>query len=73
MYRLIWNGSSKSIFEDPQYIRYVSVICFVIVFLQLLLSSLRIQICVVLECKHSKVDQTSAPVYESRDFLGQTH
>ena len=22
-------------------------------------------------CKHSKVDQTSAPVYESRDFLGQ--
>ena len=23
-------------------------------------------------CKHSKVDQTSAPVYESRGFLGQT-
>ena len=23
------------------------------------------------ECKHSKVDQTSAPVYESRGFLGQ--
>ena len=23
-------------------------------------------------CKHSKVDQESAPVYESRDFLGQT-
>ena len=25
----------------------------------------------VLGCKHSKVDQTSAPVYESRGFLGQ--
>jgi hypothetical protein len=23
-------------------------------------------------CKHSKVDQESAPVYESHDFLGQT-
>ena len=23
-------------------------------------------------CKHSKVDQESAPVYESNDFLGQT-
>ena len=23
-------------------------------------------------CKHSKVNQTSAPVYESRGFLGQT-
>ena len=23
-------------------------------------------------CKHSKVDQTSAPVFESRGFLGQT-
>ena len=23
-------------------------------------------------CKHSKVDQTSASVYESRGFLGQT-
>ena len=26
----------------------------------------------VLGCKHSKVDQESAPVYESHDFLGQT-
>ena len=25
----------------------------------------------VLGCKHSKVDQTSAPIYESRGFLGQ--
>ena len=25
-----------------------------------------------LGCKHSKVDQKSAPVYESHDFLGQT-
>ena len=24
-----------------------------------------------LGCKHSKVDQTSAPVYKSRGFLGQ--
>jgi hypothetical protein len=23
-------------------------------------------------CKHSKVDQESAPVYENHDFLGQT-
>ena len=24
-----------------------------------------------IRCKHSKVDQTSAPVYESRGLLGQ--
>ena len=27
--------------------------------------------CVGLGCKHSKVDQTSVPVYESSNFLGQ--
>ena len=31
-----------------------------------------LQIISVIGCKHSKVDQESAPVYKSHDFLGQT-
>jgi hypothetical protein len=31
-----------------------------------------VKILILSGCKHSKVDQESAPVYGSHDFLGQT-